>query len=97
MLLQGVFVGDTQFRPFAVVYIWHNGSYALLTGVYGNVLRALKDTTDGTKPVPIAHAAMAGSISGVINCLASCPIELVKTRLQMQIGMPSLTRSGLPF
>jgi hypothetical protein len=57
--------------------------------VYGNVLRALKDNTDGTRPVPISHAGFAGSVSGIINCLASCPIELVKTRLQMQIGMAS--------
>eukprot|EP00123_Amoebidium_parasiticum_P012327 comp21284_c0_seq1/m.29052 comp21284_c0_seq1/g.29052 ORF comp21284_c0_seq1/g.29052 comp21284_c0_seq1/m.29052 type:complete len:310 (-) comp21284_c0_seq1:657-1586(-) len=59
---------------------------AMLFGVYGLTIRAMKDTTnphDGGH-IPLLHAFVAGSVSGGVNALVSCPIELVKTRLQMQ-------------
>lgn len=50
-------------------------------------MRLMKDQTDGTQPVVVSHACLAGTVSGFVNSVVSCPIELVKTRLQMQIGM----------
>eukprot|EP01135_Chromosphaera_perkinsii_P000542 Nk52_evm4s123 gene=Nk52_evmTU4s123 len=54
---------------------------SLLFGVYGGTLRFLS----GEKGEPsLSQIAMAGWISGTINSVLSCPIELMKTRLQMQ-------------
>ncbi|XP_026536009.1 mitochondrial basic amino acids transporter [Notechis scutatus] len=50
---------------------------ALVFGVQGNALRALgKDT-----PV---HQFLAGSAAGAIQCVICCPMELAKTRMQLQ-------------
>ncbi|XP_039195607.1 mitochondrial basic amino acids transporter [Crotalus tigris] len=50
---------------------------ALVFGVQGNALRALgKDT-------PL-HQFLAGSAAGAIQCVICCPMELAKTRMQLQ-------------
>ncbi|XP_068803129.1 mitochondrial basic amino acids transporter [Struthio camelus] len=50
---------------------------ALLFGVQGNTLRALgKDT-------PL-NQFIAGSAAGAIQCVICCPMELAKTRMQLQ-------------
>lgn len=50
---------------------------ALVFGVQGNTLRALgKDT-------PL-NQFLAGSAAGAIQCVICCPMELAKTRMQLQ-------------
>lgn len=50
---------------------------AVVFGVQGNTLRALgKDT-------PL-NQFLAGSAAGAIQCIICCPMELAKTRMQLQ-------------
>ncbi|XP_008589979.1 PREDICTED: mitochondrial carnitine/acylcarnitine carrier protein CACL [Galeopterus variegatus] len=50
---------------------------ALVFGVQGNTLRALGRDT------PL-HQFVAGAAAGAIQCVICCPMELAKTRLQLQ-------------
>lgn len=51
---------------------------ALIFGVYGNVQRRLND------PDSLTSHAFAGSVAGFVQSFVSSPMELVKTRLQIQ-------------
>ncbi|TPX37983.1 hypothetical protein SmJEL517_g00406 [Synchytrium microbalum] len=55
---------------------------AVLFGVYGTSLRAMSSTP--THP-HLSHIFWAGCISGFVNSFISCPMELVKIRLQNQV------------
>ncbi|KAI8818299.1 mitochondrial carrier domain-containing protein [Fimicolochytrium jonesii] len=63
---------------------------SLLFGVYGYFLRHIGSGEDS-----ILSIAAAGSASGFINAFFSCPMELVKIRLQNQRDAPP-TASGAP-
>lgn len=54
------------------------GINALIFGVYGNVQRRLSD------PESLGSHALAGAVAGVVQSFVSSPMELVKTRLQIQ-------------
>lgn len=54
---------------------------AMIFGVYGNVQRRLSD------PESLASHAFAGSVAGFVQSFVSSPMELVKTRLQIQEQM----------
>eukprot|EP01137_Pigoraptor_chileana_P005102 Opistho-2@47735 len=58
---------------------------AMLFGVYGNALRMFHG--DATGAPTISSIFKAGSISGVINSVISCPMDLMKTQMQVQ-GSP---------
>eukprot|EP00126_Sphaerothecum_destruens_P006453 Sdes_comp19362_c0_seq1m10605 len=72
---QGLFKGMAS--PMAGVAAINS----LLFGVYGTTLRYL--SPDQTLPT-ISNIAIAGGVSGTVNSILSCPIELMKTRLQVQ-------------
>lgn len=69
---RGLFKGMSS--PIASVA----GINALIFGVYGNVQRRLSD------PESLASHAFAGAVAGVVQSFVSSPMELVKTRLQIQ-------------
>ncbi|XP_077179790.1 mitochondrial basic amino acids transporter isoform X1 [Paroedura picta] len=50
---------------------------ALVFGVQGNTIRALRNDT------PL-NQFLAGSAAGAIQCVICCPMELAKTRMQLQ-------------
>ncbi|XP_061901139.1 mitochondrial basic amino acids transporter-like [Entelurus aequoreus] len=50
---------------------------AIVFGVQGNVMRLLGQDTP-------ANQFMAGAAAGAIQCIICCPMELAKTRMQMQ-------------
>lgn len=60
---------------------------AIVFGVYGNVQRSRKD------PESLASHALAGGIAGLSQSIVCAPLELVKTRLQLQ----SETTTGPKF
>eukprot|EP00122_Pirum_gemmata_P013724 Pgem_evm1s12780 len=67
--------------PFITVGICN----ALLFAVYGSVLRNFnKDKPDPNITPTVVQACLAGSISGFCISWLICPIELVKTKLQVQ-------------
>ena len=51
---------------------------ALIFGVYGNVQRRLAD------PDSLQSHAFAGAVAGFSQSVISSPMELVKTRIQIQ-------------
>jgi len=51
---------------------------AMIFGVYGNVQRRLNN------PDSLRSHALAGSIAGLVQSFVCSPMELVKTRLQIQ-------------
>ncbi|XP_039108863.1 mitochondrial basic amino acids transporter [Hyaena hyaena] len=60
---------------------------ALVFGVQGNTLRALGRDT------PL-NQFLAGAAAGAIQCVICCPMELAKTRLQLQDAGPGRTYRG---
>ncbi|XP_042800215.1 mitochondrial basic amino acids transporter isoform X1 [Panthera leo] len=60
---------------------------ALVFGVQGNTLRALGRDT------PL-NQFLAGAAAGAIQCVICCPMELAKTRLQLQDAGPARTYRG---
>lgn len=60
---------------------------ALVFGVQGNTLRALGCDT------PL-NQFLAGAAAGAIQCVVCCPMELAKTRLQLQDTGPARTYKG---
>ncbi|XP_029806755.1 mitochondrial basic amino acids transporter [Suricata suricatta] len=60
---------------------------ALVFGVQGNTLRALGRDT------PL-NQFVAGAAAGAIQCVICCPMELAKTRLQLQDAGPGRTYRG---
>lgn len=54
---------------------------AILFGVYGNVQRR------SSEPDSLFTHFIAGSCSGLVQCFISSPMELVKSRLQVQNDM----------
>lgn len=60
---------------------------ALVFGVQGNTLRALGQDT------PL-HQFLAGAAAGAIQCVICCPMELAKTRLQLQDAGPARPYRG---
>lgn len=60
---------------------------ALVFGVQGNTLRALGQDT------PL-HQFLAGAAAGAIQCVICCPMELAKTRLQVQDAGPARPYRG---
>ncbi|XP_071463643.1 mitochondrial basic amino acids transporter isoform X1 [Marmota flaviventris] len=60
---------------------------ALVFGVQGNTLRAL-----GQDSPP--NQFLAGAAAGAIQCVICCPMELAKTRLQLQDAGPARTYKG---
>ncbi len=65
---------------------------AIIFGVYGNTLRALnnlrrnfeQEDEDYEFNPSYSDIFIAGALSGFVNCAIATPIELVKTRLQVQ-------------
>lgn len=51
---------------------------AMIFGVYGNVQRRLAD------PESLATHALAGSVAGLVQSFVCSPMELIKTRIQVQ-------------
>uniref|UniRef100_A0A2K6KH09 Mitochondrial basic amino acids transporter n=1 Tax=Rhinopithecus bieti TaxID=61621 RepID=A0A2K6KH09_RHIBE len=60
---------------------------ALVFGVQGNTLRALGHDS------PL-NQFLAGAAAGAIQCVICCPMELAKTRLQLQDAGPARTYKG---
>ncbi|XP_012387084.1 mitochondrial basic amino acids transporter isoform X1 [Orcinus orca] len=60
---------------------------ALVFGVQGNTLRALG------RDSPL-NQFLAGAAAGAIQCVICCPMELAKTRLQLQEAGPARTYRG---
>ncbi|XP_058147681.1 mitochondrial basic amino acids transporter isoform X2 [Dasypus novemcinctus] len=60
---------------------------ALVFGVQGNSLRALGHDS------PL-NQFLAGAAAGTIQCVVCCPMELAKTRLQLQDAGPARTYRG---
>lgn len=60
---------------------------ALVFGVQGNTLRALG------RDSPL-NQFLAGAAAGAIQCVICCPMELAKTRLQLQDASPARTYRG---
>lgn len=60
---------------------------ALVFGVQGNTLRALG------RDSPL-NQFLAGAAAGAIQCVICCPMELAKTRLQLQDAGPARTYRG---
>ncbi|TPX41254.1 hypothetical protein SeMB42_g05651 [Synchytrium endobioticum] len=59
---------------------------AVLFGVYGTSLRAMAQTPTTPTHPPLLHLFWAGCISGFVNSFISCPMELIKIRLQNQVN-----------
>ncbi|KAJ3178121.1 hypothetical protein HDU85_005646 [Gaertneriomyces sp. JEL0708] len=67
---------------------------SLLFGVYGSALRHISGSSDSND---IKSIFFAGCVSGSVNALLSCPMELVKIRLQTATNAsptPSSSRSS---
>lgn len=60
---------------------------ALVFGVQGNTLRALGQDS------PL-NQFLAGAAAGAIQCVICCPMELAKTRLQLQAAGPARAYKG---
>ncbi|XP_042548719.1 mitochondrial basic amino acids transporter isoform X1 [Dipodomys spectabilis] len=60
---------------------------ALVFGVQGNTLRVLGHDS------PL-HQFVAGAAAGAIQCVICCPMELAKTRLQLQAAGPARAYKG---
>lgn len=69
---RGLFKGMSS--PLASVAVIN----AMIFGVYGNVQRRLDD------PTSLKSHALAGSVAGLVQSFICSPMELVKTRLQIQ-------------
>lgn len=70
---------------------------AIVFASYAQAKDLLHRLQDVPAPLTLTQIALAGGYSGFINCLVVCPVELVKTRLQIQheamtLALPSLTR-----
>ena len=70
--VRGLFKGMSS--PMASVAVIN----AMIFGVYGNVQRRLKE------PESLRSHALAGSIAGLVQSFVCSPMELVKTRIQIQ-------------
>ena len=70
--VRGLFKGMSS--PMASVALIN----AMIFGVYGNVQRRMEN------PDSFASHAFAGSVAGAIQSLVCSPMELVKTRIQIQ-------------
>ncbi|KAI9179270.1 hypothetical protein H9P43_005933 [Blastocladiella emersonii ATCC 22665] len=68
---------------------------ALLFGVYGTLLEAQLDHAGATPT--LTQIFLAGSGSGLINSIISCPMELAKIRVQNQTdAVHSVVRTTMP-
>ena len=56
---------------------------AIVFGVYGNVQREMKE------PESLLSHFLAGSAAGLTQTLIASPMELVKSRIQIQNGVPN--------
>jgi len=65
------------YKGLAPPLVCQIGINALIFGVHGNTLRYLQSTG-------IRAEIIAGAVSGGVQSLISCPMELIKIRLQMQ-------------
>lgn len=75
--VRGLYKGVTS--PLAGVSLVN----ALVFGVYGNVQRRLDAASPGSSPSLASHA-LAGGAAGAVQSVACAPVELAKTRLQLQ-------------
>ena len=57
-------------------------------GVYGNLLRQWYPDVDSGKSETPSYTAvfLAGGLTGAVQAIPACPIDLVKVRLQAQTG-----------
>ncbi|RUP43036.1 mitochondrial carrier domain-containing protein, partial [Jimgerdemannia flammicorona] len=62
---------------------------AMVFGVYGYFMEMQLNNSGRTDPT-LCHIFLAGTGSGVVNSFITCPMELVKVRLQNQ-GIPSVS------
>ena len=69
---RGLFKGMSS--PMAGVAVIN----AMIFGVYGNVQRRMED------PTSLKSHAVAGAVAGLSQSVISSPMELVKTRIQVQ-------------
>ncbi|XP_034242765.1 mitochondrial basic amino acids transporter-like [Thrips palmi] len=83
--VRGLYKGVTS--PLAGVSLVN----ALVFGVYGNAQRHLEAAAGG--PSLTAHA-LAGGAAGAVQSVACSPVELAKTRLQLQGGGNGLPGGG---
>ena len=51
---------------------------------YAVAKKALHKLQTEVKPLNLFEITMAGSFAGLVNCVVICPVELIKTRLQVQ-------------
>lgn len=70
--MRGLFKGMSS--PMASVAVIN----AMIFGVYGNVQRRMDD------PNSFQSHAIAGSVAGAVQSIVCSPMELVKTRIQIQ-------------
>lgn len=70
--VRGLFKGMSS--PMASVAVIN----AMIFGVYGNVQRRLGE------PESLRTHALAGSVAGLVQAFVCSPMELVKTRIQIQ-------------
>ena len=51
---------------------------------YAIAKQALHKLQSEVKPLNLAEITLAGAFAGLVNCVVICPVELIKTRLQVQ-------------
>jgi solute carrier family 25 (mitochondrial carnitine/acylcarnitine transporter), member 20/29 len=64
---------------------------AIVFGVYGNVQRRL------TEPDSLTSHFLAGTAAGIGQTLIASPMELVKSRIQIQNGIPNAIKHNSPY
>jgi solute carrier family 25 carnitine/acylcarnitine transporter 20/29 len=69
---------------------------AIIFGVYGNTMRWLEEYRgedhERTELEYYTDVFVAGSLGGLMNCGLCCPMELIKTRLQMQESITKVAK-----
>ncbi|XP_052129765.1 mitochondrial basic amino acids transporter [Frankliniella occidentalis] len=85
--VRGLYKGVTS--PLAGVSLVN----ALVFGVYGNVQRQLDAASPGSSSSLACHA-LAGGAAGAVQSVACSPVELAKTRLQLQADGAAVQYKG---
>lgn len=62
---------------------------AIVFAAYGQAKSFLRDPDDPDKPLNLWQLALAGGWAGFVNSFIISPVELVKTRLQIQYNAPT--------
>ena len=57
---------------------------AIVFWSYATAKQALHKMQTEVKPLNLFEITMAGMFAGLVNCVVICPVELIKTRLQVQ-------------